>query len=191
MIGNSGVGKSNLMMRYILDDFMLGSQPTTGIETGNRVCFDDGKEILASVWDTCGQDRYRSITRSYYRNAFGAVLVYDISNRDSFMDIEKWYQDFRYTTGKHTPILLIGNKTDLINLRSVETWEGEKYASQRGMDFVELSALDSLQSTILREFDTLVSSIHKKVKAGSLKLIAGRSTIRPFNPDEQRKCCSN
>ena len=121
MIGDPGVGKSNLLLRYAKNKFKFNCQSTIGLEyTTMSMKFDDGVYVKAQIWDTAGQERYRAITNSYYRNAAGALMVYDTTNPISFENIQKWLQELRDHADPKISITLVGNKSDLKSLRAVK-----------------------------------------------------------------------
>ncbi len=143
MIGDSGVGKSNLLLRYTKSDFNLESKTTIGVEFATKkVTTQDGKNIKAQIWDTAGQERYRAITTAYYRGAVGALLVYDITNMNSFKNIAQWLKTLKQQADNNIIILLVGNKTDLRDKREVKKEEAAAYAAEHQLAFIETSALD-------------------------------------------------
>eukprot|EP01066_Platyproteum_vivax_P020881 Platyproteum_vivax@DN8832_c0_g1_i1.p1 len=143
LIGDSGVGKSNLLSRFTRDEFNLESKSTIGVEFATKSVQTEGKVIKAQIWDTAGQERYRAITSAYYRGAVGALLVYDISKRTSFENVERWLKELRDHADPNIVILLVGNKSDLKHLRAVGQEESAAYAEREGLAFIETSALDS------------------------------------------------
>jgi small GTP-binding protein len=144
LIGDCAVGKSNLLSRFTQDDFSLESKSTIGVEFGTKSIKLNNNNIKIQIWDTAGQERYRSITSAYYRGSHGIVLVYDITKRKSFENIVIWLDEIYKYAEKTIPIILIGNKSDLSHLRSVSTEEGRQFANKHTMDFIETSALDSI-----------------------------------------------
>lgn len=128
LIGDSGVGKSNIMMRYLNNEFNVDSKATVGVEFGSKKFELQGYAVKAQIWDTAGQERYKSITNAYYKGAKGALLVYDISRKDTFENVDKWIPDLRANGDEHVTILLIGNKCDLEQHRQVSKEEGEAKA---------------------------------------------------------------
>lgn len=110
MIGDSGVGKSNLLLRYARNEFQYDSKSTIGVEFATQSIRYDGKVITAQLWDTAGQERYRAVTNAYYRGAVAALVVYDITNRDSFQHIEKWLTELKFHAENEMIIMLVGNK---------------------------------------------------------------------------------
>ena len=142
LIGDSGVGKSNLLSRFSRNEFDLDARSTIGVEFSTKNITIDDKIIKLQIWDTAGQERYDSITSVYYRGASGAILVYDTTKRETFNHINKWYKELANYTEK-IRVILIGNKYDLKNLREISTEEGEKYAKENNIIFAETSALTS------------------------------------------------
>ena len=120
IIGDSGVGKSNLLSRFTKDEFIKDSKSTIGVEFATRQIEHDGKRIEAQVWDTAGQERYRAITAAYYRGAIGALLVYDITKRESFENCERWLRELRAHADPSIVAMLVGNKCDLRHMKQVD-----------------------------------------------------------------------
>ena len=143
LIGDSGVGKSNLLSRFTRNEFNLESKSTIGVEFATRSIDVDGKTIKAQIWDTAGQERYRAITSAYYRGAVGALLVYDIAKHLTYENVERWLRELRDHADQNIVIMLVGNKSDLRHLRSVPTEEAKGFAEKNGLSFIETSALDS------------------------------------------------
>ncbi|KAK4535035.1 hypothetical protein CDCA_CDCA03G1060 [Cyanidium caldarium] len=161
LIGDSGVGKSNLLSRFTRNEFNLESKSTIGVEFATRSVQTNGKTIKAQIWDTAGQERYRAITSAYYRGAVGALLVYDIAKRSSFENVERWLKELRDHADQNIVIMLVGNKSDLKHLRAVSTDEGTKYAEARHLSFIETSALDATH--VEEAFVSILSEIYKLV----------------------------
>ena len=111
VIGDSGVGKSNLLSRFTRDEFNLESKSTIGVEFATRSVSIEGKMIKAQIWDTAGQERYRAITSAYYRGAVGALIVYDITKDTSFENVEKWLAELKENASTDITMMLVGNKT--------------------------------------------------------------------------------
>ncbi|VDQ01255.1 unnamed protein product [Trichobilharzia regenti] len=149
LIGDSGVGKSNLLSRFTRDEFNLESKSTIGVEFATRSVQIDGKIIKAQIWDTAGQERYRlshgflPLFFSYYRGAVGALLVYDVSKAPTYHNLDRWLGELRDHADQHIVIMLVGNKCDLRHLRGVMTDEAKSFAERNGLCFIETSALDS------------------------------------------------
>lgn len=119
IIGDSGVGKSNLFTRYMQNSFNLNSKATVGVEFGAKKLKIKDKSVKAQIWDTAGQERYKSITSAYYKGAKGALLVFDLTNKESFDNIDKWLRDIKNQGDPEIVISLIGNKLDLTEDRKV------------------------------------------------------------------------
>ena len=130
IIGDSGVGKSNLLSRFTRNEFHLDSKSTIGVEFATRSIQHDGKIIKAQIWDTAGQERYRAITSAYYRGAVGALLVYDISKRLTFENVERWLKELRTHADPSIVVMLVGNKCDLKHLQAVLTDDAKSFAEQ-------------------------------------------------------------
>lgn len=143
LIGDSGVGKSNLLSRFTRNEFCLESKSTIGVEFATRSVQIDGKTIKAQIWDTAGQERYRAITSAYYRGAVGALLVYDITSLDSFNATGKWLTELRDHADSNIVVLLAGNKNDLAHLRTVSAAQAQQFAHAEELSTVETSALDA------------------------------------------------
>ena len=129
LIGDSGVGKSNLLSRFTRNEFNLDSKSTIGVEFATRSIQVDAKTIKAQIWDTAGQERYRAITSAYYRGAVGALLVYDISKHQTYENVTRWLKELRDHADASIVIMLVGNKSDLRHLRAVSTDEAKQFAS--------------------------------------------------------------
>ncbi|KAK3413110.1 hypothetical protein EUGRSUZ_I01720 [Eucalyptus grandis] len=140
IIGDTGVGKSCLLLQFTDKRFQPVHDLTIGVEFGARMVTIDGRPIKLQIWDTAGQESFRSITRSYYRGAAGALLVYDITRRDTFNHLASWLEDARQHANPNMTIMLIGNKSDLSHRRAVTKEEGEQFAKENGLLFLEASA---------------------------------------------------
>lgn len=143
LIGDSGVGKSNLLSRFTRNEFNLESKSTIGVEFATKSIQVDSKTVKAQIWDTAGQERYRAITSAYYRGAVGALLVYDISKRATFENVERWLKELRDHAEPNIVIMLVGNKSDLRHKRAVSTEDAMSFAETNSLAFIETSALDA------------------------------------------------
>lgn len=140
IIGDTGVGKSCLLLQFTDKRFQPVHDLTIGVEFGARMVTIDSKHIKLQIWDTAGQESFRSITRSYYRGAAGALLVYDITRRDTFKHLSRWLDEARQHSQSNMVIMLIGNKNDLEHRRAVSYEEGKAFAAEHGLIFMETSA---------------------------------------------------
>lgn len=158
LIGDSAVGKSNLLARFARDEFYPNSKSTIGVEFQTQKMDIEGKEIKAQIWDTAGQERFRAVTSAYYRGAVGALVVYDISRRQTFESIGRWLNELHTHSDMNVVTILVGNKTDLKDSREVSTEEGKALAEEQNLFFMETSALDS--SNVSAAFQTVVKEIY-------------------------------
>lgn len=199
LIGDSGVGKSNLLSRFTRNEFNLESKSTIGVEFATKSIQAEGKTIKAQIWDTAGQERYRAITSAYYRGAVGALLVYDITKHVSFENVERWLKELRDHADANTVIMLVGNKSDLRHLRAVSTEEAMAFAEKNNLAFIETSALeatgvDTAFQRILTEIYKLMSRKTMQAEENASSLPAGDSIkITTENADTGKKkkggCC--
>lgn len=140
IIGDSAVGKSNLLLQYIHNTFKPEYQLTIGVEFGAKNITLKDNIYRVQIWDTAGQENFRSITRAYYKNSVCAMVVYDITSRQSFNAIQTWVEDCKSNSPKTITMVLVGNKKDLDNNRQISYEEGETLAKKNGMLFYETSA---------------------------------------------------
>ncbi|KAK4280704.1 hypothetical protein QN277_012290 [Acacia crassicarpa] len=176
LIGDSGVGKSNLLSRFANDEFRLDSKPTIGVEFAYRNIKVADKLIKAQIWDTAGQERFRAITSSYYRGALGALLVYDITRRETYESLRKWLRELREFGNDDMVVILVGNKSDLSDSRQVEEEEGKKLAEAEGLCFMETSALQNLN--VEEAFLQMITKIHDITNQ---KTLEANDNIARFN----------
>ncbi|GAB4859642.1 Ras- protein ypt3 [Ancistrocladus abbreviatus] len=199
LIGDSGVGKSNLLSRFTRNEFNLESKSTIGVEFATRSLNIDGKVIKAQIWDTAGQERYRAITSAYYRGAVGALLVYDVTRYPTFENTARWLKELREHTDPNIVVMLIGNKSDLRHLVAVSTEEGKSFAERESLFFMETSALEA--TNVEQAFTEVLTQIHrivskKAVEAGDAAASAvpskGESiNIKEETPAWKKGCCSS
>jgi len=146
VLGDSGVGKTALLHKYVHNAFIQEHKATIGADFLTKEISIDDKLITLQVWDTAGQERFQSLGAAFYRGADACVLVYDITNDQSFKQIETWHSNFLEQAGPENaekfPFLLCGNKSDLQNKRAVQSQDGERLANQHKMHFFETSALN-------------------------------------------------
>ncbi|OMJ65516.1 hypothetical protein SteCoe_38074 [Stentor coeruleus] len=159
LIGDSGVGKSNILSRFTRKEFNLESKTTIGVEFAQKSLDIEGKVIRAQIWDTAGQERYRAITSAYYRGAVGALLVYDISKSTSFENVDKWLKELKDHADSQTVVMLTGNKADLKHLRAISTEEAATYAQKYNLAFIETSALDG--TGVDKAFEIVLNEIYQ------------------------------
>eukprot|EP01098_Paradermamoeba_levis_P012729 TRINITY_DN562_c0_g2_i1.p1 TRINITY_DN562_c0_g2~~TRINITY_DN562_c0_g2_i1.p1 ORF type:complete len:267 (-),score=103.21 TRINITY_DN562_c0_g2_i1:214-906(-) len=162
LIGDSTVGKSNLLSRFTRNEFNLESKTTIGVEFATRTITHEGKSIKAQIWDTAGQERYRAITSAYYRGALGAVIVYDITKQPTFDNIEKWMGELKDHADTSIVIMIVGNKIDMKQLRCVVPEAGQQLAEKHGAYFMETSAKDG--TNVDGAFLALLKAIYGAVR---------------------------
>ncbi|KAB2002300.1 hypothetical protein ES319_D11G057700v1 [Gossypium barbadense] len=164
LIGDSAVGKSQILARFARNEFSLDSKATIGVEFQTRTLVIEHKSVKAQIWDTAGQERYRAVTSAYYRGAVGAMLVYDISKRQTFDHIPRWLEELRGHADKNIVIILIGNKSDLENQRAVSTVDAKEFAQKEGLFFLETSALEAtnVEAAFLTVLNEIFNIVNKK-----------------------------
>eukprot|EP00877_Chromochloris_zofingiensis_P007798 jgi/Chrzof1/3271/Cz12g19020.t1 len=144
LIGDSGVGKSNLLTRFTRDEFIKDSKATIGVDFAYRTLQVHGKMIKAQIWDTAGQERYRAINSgAYFRGALGALMVYDITKPESFESLDRWLTQLRSNADPNIVVMVVGNKCDLAHLQKVSTEDAQGFCERQGLSFIETSALEA------------------------------------------------
>lgn len=174
LIGDSGVGKSNILSRFTRNEFCLESKSTIGVEFATRTLQIEGKTIKVQIWDTAGQERYRAITSAYYRGAVGALLVYDITKRQTFDNVLRWLRELRDHADSNIVIMVAGNKADLSHLRAIPESDAQILAEKEGLSFIETSALEALN--IERAFEMIITEIFHII---SKKALAAQEAEAP------------
>lgn len=161
LIGDSGVGKSCLLLRFSDDAFTPSFITTIGIDFKIRTIELDGKKIKLQIWDTAGQERFRTITTAYYRGAMGILLVYDVTDEKSFSNIRNWIRNIEQHATESVSKMLIGNKCDMAEKRVVTPEQGQSLADEYHIPFMETSAKNSIN--VEKAFFTLASIIKKRI----------------------------
>ena len=166
VVGSSGVGKTAVVRQLIDGKFNEEGQPTIGVEFKTYSLTADGDNIKLQIWDTAGQERFRSVSKAYFRNAVGAILVYDITNRASFEELNTWLNDLNSLAAPNACIVLIGNKSDLTDERQIDEAEADAFAQRYGLTRLETSAKDG--TGVKEAFARLGEGIIRKEKEGKL-----------------------
>mmetsp|Transcript_6551 Transcript_6551/g.9524 ORF Transcript_6551/g.9524 Transcript_6551/m.9524 type:complete len:212 (-) Transcript_6551:46-681(-) len=166
IIGDTGVGKSCLLLRFTEDTFLKAHELTIGVEFGTKLIKVQDKSIRLQIWDTAGQESFRSITRSYYRGACGALLLYDISRKETFDSLINWLNDAKEHSNEKMTIVLVGNKCDKEAERQVPYEMGQKFAEEHGMLFLETSAKE--KKHVDQAFHSTAQSIYQKILKGDI-----------------------
>ena len=159
LLGNSNVGKSSLFLRFVDDIWNDTFVPTIGVDFKIKTFDIDEKKIKMQIWDTAGQERFKNITSSYYRGGNGVLVVYDITDRESFENLTSWLIEIEKNANKNVYKLLIGNKCDLEDKRKISVQEGKEFAESNGMKFIETSAKDNTK--VQEAFELLTTEIIK------------------------------
>ena len=162
VIGDSGVGKTNIIKRFMTNEFSENFKATIGVEFMSKTYKINKHLFKIEIWDTAGQERYKSITAIYYKGAKGALVVYDTTDQSSFNNIDKWILEIKDKTSKDIKLMMIGNKIDLRDERKVENEEALKKAESFGIPLMETSALDA--TNVKEAFYDLLKEIYKDMK---------------------------
>ena len=197
IIGDAGVGKSNILLRYVYSTFKSDYQLTIGVEFGEKTVEIKGKIYKIQIWDTAGNEQFRSITRTYYKNSVCAIVVYDISRRETFDNVINWIEDCKLNSPKSVFIILVGNKSDLEEDRQVTTEEGEEFANRYGIRFFETSAKNSINiNEIFSEsVEFIVDRIEKKYydldneTCGIKRNYNSKISLNSKKNQKKKECC--
>ena len=193
VVGDSGVGKTNLINRFASDKFDTNSKATIGVEFVYKTLKINKEVIKVEVWDTAGQERYRAITSSYYKGAKGAIIVYDITNEDSFNNVESWMNEVTKKGKMDMQFLLVGNKKDLVNDRKVTEQKGIDKAKELNMNLFEASALE--KTNVNEAFNYLMKEIYlnirreKNINTNNEEKIGQSGIALNTNKKNKKKCC--
>ena len=158
IVGDSGVGKTNLVKRFVQNSFNLNTQSTVGVEFFSNNYYVNDKLIRIEMWDTAGQERYKSITSAYYKGAIGALIVYDVTNISSFKNVDRWFYEIKDFSSKDIQVIMIGNKTDLIDKKEISTEMSQDKALELEIPVLETSALNA--SNVKEAFHLLIKEIY-------------------------------
>ncbi|PFH33217.1 Rab1 protein [Besnoitia besnoiti] len=177
LIGDSGVGKSCLLLRFSDDAFTESYITTIGVDFRFRTINVDSEVVKLQIWDTAGQERFRTITSAYYRGADGIVLVYDVTDRESFSHVDEWLAEVNRYANENTCKILVGNKCEKSDDRQVSTEEGQRKAEELGIAFIETSAKNAIN---VDEAFTVVARelIKMKQSAGAAAARSGPQGMR-------------
>lgn len=207
ILGDTGVGKSSLLMQFTERRSQESMEPTVGVEFGARMIVVGGEQIKLQIWDTCGQELFRAIVQSYYRETAGVLLVYDITRRDTFESVEMWMEQVRKHNHGNSTFILCGNKLDREAERQVTSEEAQAWAAENGALFVETSAVTA--DNVDKAFMDSASAIYGKIqrseldcsdKENGVKVGVHTKATRPGNvviggptggaaPDDDAACC--
>ncbi|KAI3403997.1 SEC4 [Candida oxycetoniae] len=191
LVGDSGVGKSCLLLRFVEDKFNPSFITTIGIDFKIRTIESKGKKIKLQVWDTAGQERFRTITTAYYRGAMGIILIYDVTDARSFENVQNWFQTVSQHANEEAQIFLVGNKCDDVENRQVSKEQGEELAHQLQIPFLEASAKSNENvEEIFHELAGIIQDKHVDEPAsGSYSGGAGGVDVSQSNSGIKNNCC--
>jgi small GTP-binding protein len=192
IVGDSGVGKSNLIKRFTSNEFNANSKATVGVEFLSKSYKINDKIFKIEMWDTAGQERYKSITSAYYKGAKGALLVYDTTSGQSFENISKWLSEIKEKTNKETKLILIGNKIDLKDSKVVSTELALAKAKEWGMPLMETSAKDA--TNVKEAFHDLLKEMYFELNktlqmVENKKLESNNAVQLDVNEEKKKKGC--
>lgn len=170
IIGDSSVGKSNILLRYVNKKFELSHDITIGVEYGIKLINKNNAQYKLQIWDTAGQEVFRSITKPYYRTAVGCLIVYDVTDINSFNNVSKWLEDVKTMSDPDIVIILVGNKTDLIANRIITYDEAKQYADDNKLIYFETSAYngDNVDECFMSIIDNISSAKLDSIKCNNL-----------------------
>ena len=178
MIGNSNVGKTNLLSRFAWNKFQENHKITIAVDFATSSLVIDQKQVKVQVWDTAGQEQFRAVVSHYYRGAAGALVVYSITDRKSFEDVQKWLSEFHANTERGATVtMLVGNKSDLAEERRVTTDEGRRFAEENKLLFLETSAKTA--ENVAEAFTGLVTQVYRSLCMTDTARTSDKTTPAP------------
>ncbi|KAJ5080287.1 ras-related protein rabd2a-like [Anaeramoeba ignava] len=189
LVGNFNVGKSCILLRFTDDTFSEVYLSTIGVDFKIRTIEREGKHVKMQIWDTAGQERFRTITRTYYRGCHGIIIVYDLTNRDSFESVPTWLKEVEQYGETKAKILLVGNKADLVEKRVVKTEEAKAFSEKYRIPFLETSAKNS--TNIEEAFQILAGEILKSLSTwdDDSKTQEKTVSVTTGTTIKKKKCC--
>ena len=192
LLGNSNVGKSSLFLRFVDDIWNDTFVPTIGVDFKIKTFDIDEKKIKMQIWDTAGQERFKNIIASYYRGAHGILLIYDVTDKDSFKNLSNWLIEIEKNASKNVLKVLIGNKTDLEDKRVITYNQGKEFADTYGLKFIETSAKKNLN--VNEAFETLgrelmQASEDKRITKQRQNKKISVAKAQDLNTEKKDGCC--
>lgn len=184
-LGEQAVGKTSIITRFMYDTFDYNYQATIGIDFLSKTMYLEDRSVRLQLWDTAGQERFRSLIPSYIRDSSAAVVVYDVTNRASFMNTQKWVEDVRSERGQDVVIILVGNKSDIADRRQVSTEEGQQRAAEFNIMFIETSA--KAGSNVKQLFRQLASALPGQDSVADSAPSAVENVVLHNTPNEAGK----
>jgi small GTP-binding protein len=191
VVGDSGIGKTSILLRFTRKLFEDTVPSTLGVEFMSKILEWKGRRVELQLWDTAGQELFRSVTRGYYRGSIGAFLVYDITNHSSFEHVREWMEEVKSAAKPEVVFVLIGNKCDLTSRREVTLEEGEAFATELGVSFFEVSAKDgkNIEEALQSVLDPVMGLIDAGKYDGRLGLDTFVFAEENQNETAQSGCC--
>ena len=193
LLGNSDVGKSSMLLRFVDSVWNDAFTPTIGVDFKVKTLEINNKRVKMQIWDTAGQERFRTVVSTYFRGAHGILSLYDVTNKDSFKNLENWLIEIEKNSNQKVLKILIGNKCDLTEDREITTEEGQTFANRNGMEFMETSA--KMNTNVSEAFTTLgklmiefnsKTNTNQGQKSGEVKTLKSNSG-KDLNT--KKKCC--
>jgi small GTP-binding protein len=177
IVGNSAVGKSCLLLRFDEDRFQPIHDVTVGVTFSIKMVQIEGQDVKVQIWDTAGQEIFRSITRSYYRDSACAIIVYDITDKSSFDKVEEWIRDVCNLAPPDCLLVLFGNKVDLEQQRAILAEQGQDLADRHGLLFFETSAATG--RNVAHAFNECVTAVYTRAKTAGAQVSEKKVTVAP------------
>ena len=196
IVGDMAVGKSCILLQFTDNKFRVQHELTIGVEFGAKTIELNNKTIKIQIWDTAGQEQFQAITRTYYKGAIGALLVYDITRRDTFTHVTKWLEEVKSNSSKSICVILIGNKKDLEDKRQVTYEEGESFAKENGLMFLETSAKTAYN--VVEAFNLSAQAIMNNIEKTGVDPTDNKNKVKLNNNsqgnsqtggNEKKGCC--
>lgn len=187
LLGDQAVGKSSLLMRYVENEFKLSIMGTAGMDVKKKIVKFGENEITVIIYDTAGQDRFRNIAKSQYKGSSGIFIIYDITDKKSFLSVANWIDSIKEHADEDVEILLVGNKIDMNEERKVTTDEGLELANKYSVAFIETSAKTA--ENVDNAFMTLITNAYKKIRDSGNKTITVNTNSGIRKEKKKNKCC--
>ncbi|KAI8090547.1 GTP-binding protein ypt1 [Thamnidium elegans] len=192
LIGDSGVGKSCLLLRFADDTYTESYISTIGVDFKIRTIELEGKTVKLQIWDTAGQERFRTITSSYYRGAHGIIVVYDVTDADSFNNVKQWLQEIDRYAAEGVNKLLVGNKSDLVDKKVVDLEQAQEFVDGLSIPLLETSAKDA--TNVEQAFLTMAKQIKDRMGSTMQQQQQAKSTVKvgqgaAVQPQQSGGCC--
>ena len=191
LLGNSDVGKSSLLLRFVDSLWNDTFVPTIGVDFKVKTLEINNQRVKMQIWDTAGQERFRTVISTYFRGAHGILLLYDVTNKDSFKNLENWLTEIEKNSSDKVLKILLGNKCDLSDDREISKEEGQAFAIRNGMEFMETSA--KMNTNVSEAFETLGKLMIEFSSKGNNQIQGGEGKSLKVNSGKdlntKKKCC--